>query len=938
MPSPGPWEIPLEMILETRLWMKCWKRKATCRRRLQRNLSWDVQDVEDVQDQDGDVIAIPEQLPSCIRDDGTAPAVHAAFYLWYGNIETDGRWMHWDHKVLPHWDPKVDELHRKFSWQPPDEPHSTFYPEKGTYSSANNETLHAQFQELRQAGIDSAMCSWWGRKDWEGKRDDADSGANTDVLMPQVLEAAATAGVYVSFHIEPYGGRTPETFLEDLKYIFREYGKHPAIFREGPQERPIFWLYDVSAQHSLSEVAQWRAVLDAVRGTELDAIFLLWPPAAAYDPPAQRVVESFEAGGEGPVRGRNPFKVAQTTRGACRVDGNWDGGAPVANEKWAVEGNIFKSCDRKVALQGPQPPPGPQPRAVPRHHRLCEKLRAWWEAERAVRDLTEVIENASLEELRKFLRVAFDSKRPLVASKARQQLLLLLRSVVRRFHTLNAGSDAAKALKERVLPLLVHALKSAELTGVVVTTLHDILDCHVPEEDPQMAKEGFLQAGKAILQALMDPLALGMGWDSEVKRRCVSTLAAITPELLRRARQCVGGEEASDPQVKELLETYARLLVHCLEVSSDLHEGLLQCLLQLSLEASSGLIPFARELAALCAGHLLETPSAPPAYLQVKEMHRPESPPPKRALSRDLALACCDLLQRLAPLQAAEAAGEKIQWPQLRSQVLQALDRENLNLQRLTRGHEKIRKSIKDARQAWDALPESWPSGTADPDEEQLPKTRNRAMQSVLEMRQMEQMEADACLAASGTPKDGTTPPRRDSGAEPDDEGLACLWIGTGGGREDLRFLTEGGFDGAYTYFAAEGFTPGSNTKSWQDVSERLKKIGKIFVPSVGPGYDDTRIRPWNKHNIRLRKDGASYDRMWSAALRSRPHAISVTSYNEWGEGTQIEPAMKHRSAKGEFYPSYSPQEHTYYLDITRYWSRTFKEGQCRDSVAKNEL
>eukprot|EP00435_Cladocopium_sp_Y103_P039445 s911_g10.t1 len=169
-------------------------------------------------------------------------------------------------------------------------------------------------------------------------------------------------------------------------------------------------------------------------------------------------------------------------------------------------------------------------------------------------------------------------------------------------------------------------------------------------------------------------------------------------------------------------------------------------------------------------------------------------------------------------------------------------------------------------------------------------------------------------------------------------ESTKCLWIGTGGGREDLRFLTEGGFDGAYTYFAAEGFTPGSNTKSWQDVSERLRKIGKIFVPSVGPGYDDTRIRPWNKHNIRLRKDGASYDRMWSAAVKSRPHAISVTSYNEWGEGTQIEPAVKHRSARGEYYPSYIPQESTYYLEITRYWSKTFKDDQCSDDVAKSEL
>jgi len=207
---------------------------------------------------------LPEPLASCIREDGSAPAVHAAFYLWYGNPETDGRWIHWDHKVLPHWDPKVDAQHEKFDWRPPDEPHSTFFPARGTYSSADNATLRAQFRELRQAGVDSAMCSWWGQKDWNGKRDDAESGANTDLLMPLVLEAAAAAEVFVSFHIEPYGNRSAKTFLEDLKYIFREYGDHPAIYREGKDKRPIFWLYDVSAQHSASEVAEWRAVLDSV--------------------------------------------------------------------------------------------------------------------------------------------------------------------------------------------------------------------------------------------------------------------------------------------------------------------------------------------------------------------------------------------------------------------------------------------------------------------------------------------------------------------------------------------------------------------------------------------------------------------------------------------------------------------------------------------------
>ena len=33
------------------------------------------------------------------------------------------------------------------------------------------------------------------------------------------------------------------------------------------------------------------------------------------------------------------------------------------------------------------------------------------------------------------------------------------------------------------------------------------------------------------------------------------------------------------------------------------------------------------------------------------------------------------------------------------------------------------------------------------------------------------------------------------------------------------------------------------------------------------------------------------YRRSWDAALAVQPWAVSITSYNEWGEGTQIEPA-----------------------------------------------
>ena len=69
------------------------------------------------------------------------------------------------------------------------------------------------------------------------------------------------------------------------------------------------------------------------------------------------------------------------------------------------------------------------------------------------------------------------------------------------------------------------------------------------------------------------------------------------------------------------------------------------------------------------------------------------------------------------------------------------------------------------------------------------------------------------------------------------------------------------------------------------------RRAGLLCCISVGPGYNDTLIRPWNDRNTRSRNKGKYYEDMWRRAIRANPHSISVTSYNEWGEGTQIEPA-----------------------------------------------
>lgn len=134
-----------------------------------------------------------------------------------------------------------------------------------------------------------------------------------------------------------------------------------------------------------------------------------------------------------------------------------------------------------------------------------------------------------------------------------------------------------------------------------------------------------------------------------------------------------------------------------------------------------------------------------------------------------------------------------------------------------------------------------------------------------------------------------------------------------------------GGFDGFYTYFAANGFTYGSSWKNWKNLGSFARRNGLMFVPSVGPGYVDTRVRPWNSKNIRPRNNGKYYRVAWKSALQSQPHLISITSFNEWHEGTQIEPAIP-KSYQNYTYLDYQSNGTKFYLKLTR---------QCVNEYAK---
>jgi len=88
------------------------------------------------------------------------------------------------------------------------------------------------------------------------------------------------------------------------------------------------------------------------------------------------------------------------------------------------------------------------------------------------------------------------------------------------------------------------------------------------------------------------------------------------------------------------------------------------------------------------------------------------------------------------------------------------------------------------------------------------------------------------------------------------------------------------------------------------------------------------------------------YRRQWEAAQASGAPLVSITSFNEWGEGTQIEPAQPWTDARSDTaYQDYGgPAEGgpNLYLDITRECAGQFIEArqaeQRMQQQSKEEL
>ncbi len=133
--------------------------------------------------------------------------------------------------------------------------------------------------------------------------------------------------------------------------------------------------------------------------------------------------------------------------------------------------------------------------------------------------------------------------------------------------------------------------------------------------------------------------------------------------------------------------------------------------------------------------------------------------------------------------------------------------------------------------------------------------------------------------------------------------------------------------DGIFAYEAVQNIL-----HFYQGIMKASENEGGIFVPCVVPGFNINRATGKKSPLFRARKNGRTYDDWWENTLAADPEYVAVISFNEWHEGTQIEPAIPVTKVRPSYlsyesvYAKTGPKAQLGYLRRTARWIRLLQQ------------
>ncbi len=140
----------------------------------------------------------------------------------------------------------------------------------------------------------------------------------------------------------------------------------------------------------------------------------------------------------------------------------------------------------------------------------------------------------------------------------------------------------------------------------------------------------------------------------------------------------------------------------------------------------------------------------------------------------------------------------------------------------------------------------------------------------------------------------------REAFSKLEDEGLYGFYMAD---RLDVKYLEV--FDGLHTY------SPLRTMDKYGEVNKGCQELNKTFAATLAPGYDDTIIR--TPGLVVDRDNGTYYRDAWEIIMLTDPEWVLVTSWNEWHEGSEIEPSLEFGDK---------------YLNLTSRYYRLFEAGR----------